>query len=116
MRCMPRRPARVDGVFTVDLNAVKHLIGALGALDVPGADEPITRDNIEEQIIRFWEKPVGAGTRSTRDEGEWFAQRKDFIPQIAASAGPGSKWKCELSAHCSTPYRPHWTTARSKGG
>jgi hypothetical protein len=77
----------VDGVFTVDLNAVKHLIGALGALEVPGADEPITRDNIEAQVIRFWETPVGAETTIAGGlTDEWFAQRKDFIPAIARVA------------------------------
>lgn len=78
---------RVDGVFTIDLNAVKYLIGALGALNVPGADEPITGDNIEEQVIRFWEKPVGAATTIASGMNvEWFGQRKDFIPSIARAA------------------------------
>jgi hypothetical protein len=78
---------QVDGVFTVDLNAVKRLIGALGALDVPGADEPITSDNIEQQVIRFWEKPVGASTSIAAGMNiDWFGQRKDFIPAIAREA------------------------------
>jgi hypothetical protein len=77
----------VDGVFTIDLNAVKHLIGALGALEVPGAGEPITGDNIEAQVIRFWETPVGAATTIAGGlTDEWFAQRKDFIPAIARAA------------------------------
>jgi len=78
--------AQVDGVFTVDLNAVKHLIGALGALDVPGADGPITRDNIEQQVIRFWNQPVGGATTAKNGIDAWFAQRKDFIPMIARVA------------------------------
>lgn len=78
---------QVDGVFTVDLSAVKHLIGALGALTVPGADEPITSDNIEQQVIHFWEKPVGSETSVAGDlTGAWFGQRKDFIPAIAREA------------------------------
>ena len=78
---------KVDGVFTIDLNAVKRLIGALGALTVPGADEPITRDNIEQQVIQFWEKPVGTDTSIAGGmSGEWFGQRKDFIPAIAREA------------------------------
>jgi hypothetical protein len=77
----------VDGIVTVDLNAVKHMMGALGSLEVPGADEPITRENIEEQVIRFWERPVDVET--TIESGwnaEWFAQRKEFIPAIARAA------------------------------
>ena len=78
---------QVDGVFTVDLSAVKHLIGALGALNVPGAEEPITSDNIEQQVIRFWEKPAGTDTSIAAGmSGEWFGQRKDFIPAIAREA------------------------------
>jgi hypothetical protein len=78
---------QVDGVFTVDLSAVKQLVGAIGALDVPGADEPITGDNIEEQVIRFWETPVGAErTIAAGMNMEWFGQRKDFIPAIARAA------------------------------
>jgi len=78
---------RADGIFTVDLNAVKLLVGALGELDVPGADEPITGENIEEQVIAFWEKP--AGSESVLGEQwdiEWFERRKDFIPAIAKAA------------------------------
>jgi hypothetical protein len=78
---------RVDGVFTVDLNAVRHLIGALGALEVPGATEPITGENIEEQVIRFWEQPVNSDvTIASGDIAGWFGQRKDFIPTIARVA------------------------------
>jgi hypothetical protein len=78
---------KVDGVFTIDIDAVKRLVGALGALDVPGATEPITGENVDEQVIRFWEQPVG--TDSTIAAGmntEWFGQRKDFIPAIARVA------------------------------
>lgn len=78
---------QVDGVFTIDLNAVRHLIGALGSLDVPGAGEPITSDNIEQQVIHFWEKPTGA--EQTAADGmnmDWWSQRKDFIPAIAKVA------------------------------
>jgi hypothetical protein len=78
---------QVDGVFTIDLNAVKQLVGALGALDVPGADEPITSDNIEQQVIHFWETPVEAETTIASGMNmEWFGQRKDFIPAIARTA------------------------------
>lgn len=77
----------VDGVFTVDLNAVKLLVGALGALNVPGSDEPITGDNIEQQVIKFWEKPAGSeSVLNANWNEEWFNQRKDFIPAIARAA------------------------------
>lgn len=78
---------QVDGIFTVDLNAVKLLVGALGELEVPGADEPITGDNIEEQVIRFWEQPAGSeSVLGEQWDFEWFARRKDFVPAIAKAA------------------------------
>ncbi|MBK8046945.1 MAG: DUF4012 domain-containing protein [Anaerolineales bacterium] len=77
----------VDGVFTLDLNAVKHLFGALGDVKAPGSDEVITADNIEAQLIRLWERPAGAeATLAGGVSDEWWAQRKDFIPQIAREA------------------------------
>lgn len=77
----------VDGIFSVDLNAVKLLVGALGELQVPGADEPITGANIEEQVIRFWEKPVGSSATSGEQvDADWFNRRKDFVPAIAKAA------------------------------
>ena len=109
---------QVDGVFTVDLNAVKQLIGALGALDVPGADEPITSDNIEQQVIRFWEKPVEASTTiASGMNKEWFGQRKDFIPAIARKAlEPDSGWRMSTTVRCWLPCSPPWTNARSRSG
>jgi hypothetical protein len=79
--------AQVDGVITIDLAAVRHLVGALGALEVPGADAPITGDNIEQQVINFWEKPVGSEQTATDGMNmDWWSQRKDFIPSIAKVA------------------------------
>jgi hypothetical protein len=78
---------QADGIFTVDLNAVKLLVGALGELEVPGADEPITGENIEEQVIAFWERPAGSESVLGEEwDVEWFQRRKDFIPAIAKAA------------------------------
>jgi hypothetical protein len=78
---------QADGVFTIDLNAVKLLVGALGELTVPGADEPITGENIEEQVIQFWEQPIGADSAIGDNwDMEWFNRRKDFMPAIAKAA------------------------------
>jgi hypothetical protein len=80
----------VDGIITVDLNAVKRIFGALGELQVPGIDEPITGDNIEAQVVQLWERPAEstaqAGGDTTQELGEWWQQRKDFIPRLATAA------------------------------
>ncbi len=79
-----------DGVITVDLNAVKHFVGALESLQAPGSDVVITADNVEEQLISFWDQPIGDGEGpppdSEGDWAEWYAARKDFIPQLAEVA------------------------------
>lgn len=77
----------VDGIFAIDLNAVKLLVSALGELQVEGADTPITGDNIEQQVILFWEKPIGSDSvLGEQWDMEWFDQRKDFVPAIAKAA------------------------------
>jgi hypothetical protein len=69
----------VDGLATVDLRAVELLIGALGPLQVEGADAPVTGDNIIEQVQRFWDQPL-------EGEVDWWNQRKDFMPILAQAA------------------------------
>lgn len=80
----------VDGIVTVDLNAVKHIFGALGEIQVPGFDNPITGDNIESQIVQLWERPaesaVEVGGETAQELGEWWQQRKDFIPRLSTAA------------------------------
>lgn len=96
--------AQVDGIFTVDLNAVKLLVGALGPLQVEGADAPITGENIEEQVVLFWEKPAGSeSVLGEQWDMEWFERRKDFVPAIAKAAlervqGGGANYAALLAA------------------
>lgn len=79
----------VDGVLTIDLNAVKRIFAALGQLEIEGFDEPITGENVEAQIVRLWERPaegqVAIGEAQGQDLGEWWSKRKDFIPRLAAA-------------------------------
>ncbi len=42
---------QIDGIVTIDLNAVRRIVGAIEPLIVQGADKPITAENIEEQVI-----------------------------------------------------------------
>jgi len=76
-----------DGVVTVDLNAVRHLVGALGTVQVPGSATLITAENLEAQLIGFWDQPLDDGAGPPPDfqgnRAEWFAARKDFIPRLA---------------------------------
>ncbi|MFN8490133.1 MAG: DUF4012 domain-containing protein [Caldilineaceae bacterium] len=77
----------VDGIVTIDLRAVQLIVGALGPLSLPGAPAPITGDNIIEQIKQFWAKPPETGdTIQTKGLGQWWGQRKDFMPTLAKAA------------------------------
>lgn len=77
----------VDGVLSVDMHAVEHLIAALGSLEVPGSDVAITRDNLVDQLKLFWDQPLEAEGQSEDAEfRDWWTQRKDFMPAIASAA------------------------------
>ncbi|GIV71671.1 MAG: hypothetical protein KatS3mg049_0227 [Caldilinea sp.] len=79
----------VDGILTVDLNAVKRIFSALGQIEIEGFDEPITGENVEAQIVQLWERPaesqVSVGEAQGQDFREWWSKRKDFIPRLAAA-------------------------------
>lgn len=80
----------IDGIVTVDLHAVRRFFAALGELQAPGFDTPLTGDNIEAQIVKLWERPAESDTAvggDTQQElGEWWIQRKEFIPRLAEAA------------------------------
>ena len=78
---------QIDGVVTVDLHAVEQMITGLGALKIPGSEEPITGETVVDQIKQFWNKPLG--TEDTLEEaglGKWWSQRKKFMPALAFAA------------------------------
>ncbi len=80
----------IDGIVTVDLNAVKTIFGALGEVPVAGFDEPLTGDNIEAQVVRLWERPAegdtAVGGATPEELGAWWEQRKAFIPALTQAA------------------------------
>lgn len=77
----------IDGVITIDLRAVQLIVGAIGPLKLSGAPTLITGDNIIEQIKQFWAKPPETGdTLQTKGLGQWWGQRKDFMPALAKAA------------------------------
>lgn len=78
---------QVDGIVTVDSQALKHVVAGLGKLAVPGLRTPLTAENLEEQAISLWEQPAGAATPGGAEAAlDWWSRRKDFIPAIAAAA------------------------------
>lgn len=76
----------VDGVITIDLRAVELLVGALEPLTIPGREPAITGANVVEQIKEMWAAPLQSDTNIDKNFGDWWKQRKDFIPQMATAA------------------------------
>ena len=74
----------VDGIVTIDLRAVELLVGALGSLQVEGAERPITGDNVVDVVKQFWDRPIDDDD-GARDDAWWF-QRKEFMPTLAGAA------------------------------
>jgi hypothetical protein len=73
---------QVDGVLAVDLTALRLLLQALGPIQVPGYDDPVTNDNLESMIMSFWEAPrLTAPGRETTD---WWLHRKDLAGDLMA--------------------------------
>lgn len=76
-----------DGLITVDLNALRIFVDAIGPLTAPGIDAPLTGETVVEQVMELWAHPAldGAGL-AEGDLGAWWSQRKEFIPRLANAA------------------------------
>lgn len=89
----------VDGVLTLDLQAVELLIGAVTPLTVPGVAEAITPENFVAQAKILWAEPAQSTATRTSDLPAWWEQRKDFIPLVAKAvlerlqSGSADQWR-----------------------
>ncbi len=73
----------IDGVVTIDLDAVRILIDALDGIQIEGVETTITGDNVVEIIKQLWGNPLGTEQTLQSNQGEWWRERKDFIPVLA---------------------------------
>ena len=75
----------VDGIITVDINAVTTIVDALGKLTLEGSEEPITGANIVDFLKQLWAQPLNSeGTVQAENfDIEWWKRRKDFVPALA---------------------------------
>lgn len=88
----------VDGVVTVDMDAVRWLLPAFGHLTLPDSTFAITQENVEQALVQLWNTPFDASassrastsatasTSNTAGQGNWWEQRKDFIGQLTSAA------------------------------
>lgn len=69
----------VQGVITVDMNALSLITNALAPLTLAGVDKPVDGKTIIGQIKQFWDKPAND---DSLEFGEWWMQRKAFMPTL----------------------------------
>jgi len=73
----PGYPVDIDGVVALDQEAVRRLVGALGQIQVPRADEAVTGDTVVSYMRQAW-----APENQEVSKG-WWAQRKSFMEPLA---------------------------------
>ncbi|MBX3001574.1 MAG: DUF4012 domain-containing protein [Caldilineaceae bacterium] len=79
------RDAKINGVVTVDLNAVELIIDAMGGISVDGVEGQVTGANVVDIIKQLWDNPLDTEATVQDNWQEWYAQRKDFVPVLAAA-------------------------------
>ena len=72
----------VDGVITIDQQAVRLVVGALGPLRLEGYEESVTADNVVQLTRQYWASPVGAESLEEATTGDWWVHRKDFMESL----------------------------------
>ena len=77
----------VDGVISIDMHAVENLVHALGPLQIAGADQAVSGDNIVDFIKEVWARPLETEVEvDTKANSDWWSQRKEFMPALAGAA------------------------------
>ena len=79
------RDAEIDGIVTVDLNAVEMIIDALDGIQIEGVDETITGANVVDIIKELWANPLSTEATTDTNWREWYDSRKDFVPVLAGA-------------------------------
>lgn len=88
MRSLYRRcqGVDIDGVVTLDIEAVKSLLGALGSLQPAGYPEPVTSATLLQYINEYWTNPLRSVDITDEQKGEWWLHRKDFMSDLLKAA------------------------------
>ncbi len=82
---------QVDGVLLLDTGALAHLVQALGAVTLPQREVTLTAADLEQRLIDLWNPqaapaqaaPAQAAPAEAAPLGDWWEQRKDFVPLVA---------------------------------
>lgn len=76
----------VDGIITLDLQAVELLIDGVGPLRIPDVGPALTGENVIKQIKEFWQEAPNGVTQTADGTEEWWQHRKDFMPVLGEAA------------------------------
>jgi len=81
------RGVATDGTIALDLEAVRLLVAALGPLQVPGVEQPVTGADVLDWMKRSWAAPQSAaGTVEEAATSDWWGKRKDFMGELMTAA------------------------------
>lgn len=80
----------VDGVVSLDQEAVRLLVGALGPLQLEGFEGEVTGDNVLEKMRGAWspsEEQLATGDWGTNPEvfDDWWKDRKAFMTTLSTA-------------------------------
>jgi hypothetical protein len=68
---------QTQGVIAFNQLAVQKVLEVIGPVQVPGPDEPITADNVENYMRQAWAPEPEEGLSQ-----QWWSHRKDFMQQL----------------------------------
>ena len=86
------RAHAVDGVIAVDQEAIRLLLAGIGPVDVEGAPQPVTADNVIGYIRAAKAPAEGAAL-----DREWWQQRKEFMRPLAVALQAKLQGDAELA-------------------
>ena len=76
----------VDGVIAVDLTTLSLLLQATGPIQVPGYEEPVSSDNLQEMMMSYWQAPRASAPG--KEGADWWLHRKDFAADLLSALLP----------------------------
>ncbi len=76
----------VDGIIAVDLTTLNLLLQATGPIQVPGYEEPVSSDNLQEMMMSYWQAPRASAPG--KEGADWWLHRKDFAADLLSALLP----------------------------
>jgi hypothetical protein len=71
---------QTQGVIAFNQQMVKKILEVIGPVEVPGTDQPVTAENVEDYMRQAWAPSPEEGLSQ-----EWWLHRKDFMSQLGST-------------------------------